>query len=329
MKQEIGRIALPGGAEKVVYSPYRPSIPEEQKIVFPDKKEMRVDWRRNMQRLTEIQAIVEDGEIVQEEGTYNVPLDDTRVEYAIGFCFSDAHIGSYTTDHQLIVKIIDDLMSTPNSFLVDAGDTFNNGIWGGLGYEDTIPPYMQAFTVEDMMREVGDKWGATVLGNHTEWMFSDAGQKPEAIFARNVKGPIFPGMGLLHLEAGKQKYDIAMSHTYWGKSKKNVTNCCVNLRQNEYPDADVFIIGHEHINAYGREMVDGRDRHYIRPGTAKTKDRYARIHGIAKRGQPMGTAMIFGTKERSIDVRPIDDAIELMNLRQEIAGLNGERTSRS
>ena len=43
MKQEMGRIALPGGGEKVVYSPYSPPIPEEQKIVFPDKKEMKIE----------------------------------------------------------------------------------------------------------------------------------------------------------------------------------------------------------------------------------------------------------------------------------------------
>ena len=128
-------------------------------------------------------------------------------------------------------------------------------------------------------------------------------------------------MGLLHVEAGKEKYDVAMSHTYWGKSKKNVTNCCVNLRQHEYPDAEVFIIGHEHINAYGSETVDGVKRHYIRPGTAKTKDRYARIHGIARRGQPMGKAILFGTKEHRIEVYDIGDALELMQLRAEVAAL--------
>lgn len=317
--QERGRLVINGqGQERTVYGKFEPNAPQEHQIVFPDKKVLNVDWRRNLQALKDTQDIIEAGEIVQEEGTYRVPLDKPEIGYAMGFCFSDAHIGSYTTDHQLITDVIDKVLTTPNAFLMDCGDTFNNGIWGGLGYEDTLPPYMQAFTVEDMMREVGDKWGATVLGNHSEWMFNASGLKPEMIFAKNVKGPVFPGMGLLHLEAGDQKYDVALSHNYWGKSKKNVTNCCVNLRQTEYPDAEVFIVGHEHVNAYGSEVVDGKKRHYIRPGTAKTQDRYARIHGIAKRGQPMGKAILFGTDKHDIEVYDIEDALEIMKLRESV-----------
>lgn len=319
--KEIGRILLPGDREHLVYPPrpVLPPPPPEQIITFPDKKEYHVDWRANLRKLAEVSDIIESAEIVQEEGTYRVPLSNPEVPYAIGFVFSDAHVGPYTTDHRIIIDIMDTILTTPNAFLVDAGDTFNNGIWGGLGYEDIMPPYMQTFTVEDMMREMGERWGATVIGNHPEWMFSAAGMQPEQVFARKVKGPIFPGMGLLHLEAGKQKYDWALAHNYWGKSKKNIFNVCVNLRQTEYPQADIFTVGHEHIWGYMKEKCDGREVLYVRPGTAKLKDRYARIHGIAKRGQECGIAVVFGTGDkREFNAYPIDDAVDLVNLRKEL-----------
>jgi len=322
--RQIERLYLPGGKEHPIAMPQQPITPEENTIVFPDKKKYEVSWRTNFDALTKVQQSVEKAEIVQEEGTYRIPLDNPDLGYAMMVAFSDAHILSYTTDHDLVKKVVDTVINTPNTCLGDCGDTFNNGIWGGLGYEDVFPPYMQAFTVEDMMREVGKKWAFTVLGNHTEWMFNAAGQKPEQIFARHLEGPVFAGMGVLHFQAGEQRYDIAAAHTYWGKSKKNIFNCCVNLRQNEYPEADVFIIGHEHVLGWMTEFVNGETKVYVRPGTAKTKDRYARIHGIARRGQPMGAAIIFGTKERSIEVKPIYEAEELMTLRDKISRLPNE-----
>lgn len=321
--KEIGILYMPDGSERKVYplhSP-EPEAPPEQVIVFPDKKTYEVNWRRNFERIIEASRAVEAAEFVQEEGTYRVPITDPRVRYAVGLNFSDAHIGSYTTDHELLLSLIDTLQKIPNSFLVDTGDTFDNGIWGGLQFEQILPPYMQAFTVEDMMRELGDRYAACVIGNHSEWLFTAAGQKPEMIFARAMKGPIFPGMGLLHLEAGNQKYDWAMAHNYWGKSKKNIFNVCVNLRNTEYPDADVFSVGHEHVWGYGEEMVDGRKVLYLRPGTGKIRDRYARMHGVAKRGQACGLAVIFGLDKKEFNAYPLSDAVDLMNLRVKIAEL--------
>jgi len=320
--KEIGTIYLPHNQEKKVYPQRRiPETPEENIIVFPDKKEIRVDWRRNLRKLAEVNKIIEEAEIVQEEGTYRVPFSNPEIPYAMGLVFSDAHIGSYTTDYELIIDLIDTVLSTPNSFLVDVGDTFDSGVWGALQFEQILPQYMQTFTVEDMMRELGNKYAACVIGNHPEFLFTASGHKPEMIFARKMKGPVFAGMGLLHLEVGKQRYDLAIAHSYWGKSKKNIFNCCVNLRNHEYPDADVFAIGHEHIWGFMKETINGKERLYIRPGTAKLRDRYARIHGIAKKGQACGIAVIFGAEKREFNAYSLDDAVEIMELRRKIAHL--------
>jgi len=321
--KELGKIIINGkGEERIVYSPqYVPDTPEENVIVFPDKKSVAVNWRRNLEKLKEMGKVLEEAEIVQEEGTYRVPITNPEIPYAMGLIFSDAHIGSYSSDYDLIISLIDTVLSTPNSFLVDCGDTFDAGVWGGLQHEQILPQYMQTFTIEDMMRELGNKYAACVIGNHAEFLFLASGQKPEMIFARQMKGPIFAGMGLLHLEAGKQKYDIALAHTYWGKSKINIFNTCVRLRENEYPEADVFVVGHEHIWGYMKEMVEGREVLYIRPGTAKIRDRYARIHGVAKRGQACGIAVLFGTEKREFNAYTIDDACEIMRIREELAKL--------
>jgi len=312
------------GTEKVV-RPLKPiaSIPPEQQIVFPDKKTHDVSWRNNFAAIERIRQTLKEAEIVQEEGDYNVPLNRPDIPYAMGVIFADSHIGSYTSDHQLIKDILEITIVGDNTFLMDPGDTFDNGVWGGMEFEQTLPPYMQQFTIHDIIRELGDKYAACVIGNHAEWMFNSVGIEPEYTFAQAMKGPVFAGMGLLHLHAGEQNYDVALAHTYWGKSKKNITNVCVNLRQQEYPRANVFVVGHEHIWGSGEEMVDGIKRLYIRPGTAKTEDRYARIHGIAKRGQEMGYAVLFGTKDFTYEARPIPEAVKFMKDQAELAGIRG------
>lgn len=299
------------GKIKQIDTPYIPEIPEEQVIETPSKR-INIGWRRVFEGIESVSQVIKEAEICQDEGNYRVKIDRPDIPWTVGLVFADAHIGTYQTDHKLIRELIDKIMGTPNSYLLDVGDTFNNGIWGGLQYEDIIPPYLQAFTVKDMARELGKKFAACVIGNHPEWMFANAGIAPEYMFAENLEAPIFPGMGLLHLKAGDQEYKIAMSHTYWGKSKLNIHNCCVRLRENEYPDAEVFIVGHEHIWGFMKEMVDGREVLYIRPGTAKTHDRYARMHGIAKRGQQMGVALMCRTDKHYFEARPIEEALSLM-----------------
>jgi len=310
--KEIGRFITDSqGTERAVYGQVQPQQPT---ITFPDKREMVIDWRRNLDAITHVTECVKDAELVQEEGTYVVPITNPNVPFSPAFVTSDLHIGAYTTDNELIKDTFNLILNTDNASIIDAGDTFNDGVWGGMGFEDIMPPYMQAYTVESLMKEMGEKWACTALGNHTEWMFNGVGIKPEAVFARSVKGVIFPGMGLLHYKAGNQSYDVAVTHKYWGQSKKNIFNVCVNLRQTEYPQADVFIVGHEHINGYAKEFSDGKEKHYIRPGTAKLNDRYARIHGIAKRGQPMGKVILFGTQQHAIRVVDVPELEELLKL---------------
>ena len=300
------------GTTKKVDSPFIPDTPEENIIETPTSR-IHLGWRRVFDGIESVTKLIREADICQEEGEYRVKIYRPDIPWTVGLVFSDAHIGTYQSDHKLIKDLVDKVLTTPNSYLIDDGDTFNNGVWGGLAYEDVVPPYIQAFTVKDLARELGNKLAACVIGNHPEWMFSSAGVHPEFMFAENIKAPVFPGMGLLHLKAGDQEYKVAMSHTYWGKSKKNIFNTCVNLRDNEFPTADIFIVGHEHICGFMEEIVDGKKVLYIRPGTAKTYDRYARLHGIAKRGQQMGVALMCRTDRHYFEARPIEEAIELMN----------------
>ena len=43
------------GDERVIYPEFSPNVPPENIIVYPDKKEVNIDWRKNFNRVIETQ----------------------------------------------------------------------------------------------------------------------------------------------------------------------------------------------------------------------------------------------------------------------------------
>ena len=62
--------------------------------------------------------VVEAQEIVQDEGIFRVPLSHPEIKYAVGFVFADAHIGSLSSDHELIRDMLETVLFTPNGRLL-------------------------------------------------------------------------------------------------------------------------------------------------------------------------------------------------------------------
>jgi len=297
----------------------RASSPENV-IIFPDKKELHVSWRRNFERIKDLQNLVKSAEIVQEEARVNVPLDYPDLPALVWFP-SDMHIGSDKTDYDLLEKHINLTIKTPNTFAVFVGDDVDFGIWGSLQFEAALPPYMQGFTIRDLVRELGGENErkkplvlARVTGNHTDWMFSVTGENWESIWYEETKAPVFPGVGKLELNVGEEKYEVVLAHMYWGRSKLNPTNACKRLIEHEYPNADVAVIGHDHISEVLEFYRGGKKRVAIRSGTYKLTDYYARKHGISLRGQRGGIGCLFySAKHEIVPFLKLEDAVEYLN----------------
>ena len=303
--KEIGKILLPHGEEKKIFS-FVPETPPENQIIFPDKKSLSIDWRRNFDYLTEVRKLYEQAEVVQEEATVNPALDFPHLPALVWFP-SDMHIGNILTDHQLLKKHIDLVIDTPNCYGITVGDDVDNGVFNGLSFEQGMPPWMQGFTVKDLAEELGGRNArkkelilARVTGNHDGWTFDKTGQNWEQIWYGETNAPVFPGMGLLHLKVGKENYNLGLAHLYWGRSRLNPTNVCKRLLEYEYPEADVVVVGHDHISEVLKFQRGGKERVALRTGTYKTKDYYARKHGMALRGQSGGACILFYPEEHKM-----------------------------
>jgi len=327
MEREI-TIHLPNG-EDHKFRPVKevPITPAKREIIFPDKKVHRVDWRTDFKVMQDTQAQIKEAEVTQKEATVNVPLDIKDLPCLV-WIPSDKHIGSAQTDYQLLKDHTELVINTPNAFEISIGDDVDNGIWGGLAFEQVLPPQMQGFMIKDLAEEMNGRNDrkkcitlARCTGNHTDWGFDKTGESWESIWYGSSDAPIFAGMGLVRLHVGDQEYQVAISHRYWGQSKLNPTNACKRFLEYEYTEADCALIGHDHVAEILEFYRNGKRRIAAKTGTYKMEDQWARKQGISGRGQRGGMAILFWPDEHRMQpFLKLEDAVSYLNLLKEIKG---------
>lgn len=313
MTKEIGKIYDAQGNERLVYPlEYIPETPEDQQIVFPDKKTISIDWRRNFARVIEAQKILKEANIGQEEATIRPDLEYPNLPMLLAI-ITDAHIFSSQTDHELLKKHFDLVLGTPNTRMIDCGDQVDMGIWGDLVFEQVLPPFMAGFTMKDLARELDEKIITIIGGNHTDWM-KLCGTEYYDAFLREAKCPIMPAGGLIHLQVGEQEYQVAVKHTHWGRSKLNATNAPKRFIQWGYPEADCAILGHTHQASMEQFYMGGKERLAIVGGTYKLDDQWSKRRGIEDRPERGGLGVLFYPKEhKMIPFLKIEDGVEYLD----------------
>jgi len=311
--KELGRIIINGsGKERTVYSPYTPETPQENIIVFPDKRETRIDWRRNFDRVIETQKLLKEADIGQEEATVKVNLEYPDLPMLLAVV-SDAHLFSNQTDHELLRKHLDLVLSQPNVRMIDLGDDVDMGIWGTLIFEQVLPPYMAGFTLKDLARELDDRLLTIVGGNHNDWM-KICGTEFYDAFLKEAKCPIMPAGGQIHLQVGKQQYEVIAKHMHWGQSKLNATNASKRFIQFGYPEAECALLGHTHQASIEQFYMGGKERMAVVGGTYKLDDQWAKRRGINDRAERGGLGILFYPKEhRMVPFLKLEDGIEYLN----------------
>lgn len=195
---------------------------------------------------------------------------------------------------------------TPNSGLVTNGDSMDgfNVIrkWATGTYENPLMPELQTYALLDRLVQLDKKKkiGAISYGNHEDALF-DAGYSWFNLFGEKFKNAnILPTGGKLNINVGKEKYEVGMTHRYWGYSKINPLNVCRNYLFYEHPDADVILLAHSHQRAMGTFEYGGKDRLFILGGTYKLDDEYARKMGYGGRGGTPGLSFTLSPDKHKV-----------------------------
>uniref|UniRef100_A0A6M3J9S4 Calcineurin-like phosphoesterase n=1 Tax=viral metagenome TaxID=1070528 RepID=A0A6M3J9S4_9ZZZZ len=248
-----------------------------------------------------------------QQETANISIDTDK---PVMVCFlADLHIGAVSGKYKELKERIDLIASTPNAFVISAGDTVDNYLpsFHSQGQFDVIcPPEIQKRLVEYIFSQLESKLLALVQGCHDEGSH-EADDFDWTKYLTDKFGCVNLGFGgFVNLKVGKQLYKIAVRHKYRFNSSTNLTSTVKRMRE-QLGDFDIGCIAHNHQAAIETAVLgDKIERVFVRPGSFKGADRYARSIGFTDTGAQIPTVILFPNKRQMLPFLNIGDAVDVM-----------------
>lgn len=293
-------------------------VPSHSFIASPDKKIQTLHHDTWLTRIIDQQRERRSIETSQDEATVKI---QTRQKYIGIFFNGDWHFGSDKVDYALWDKHQGMVLDNDGLYEAMVGDERDNFVkpkfQTGL-YEGVLNPEEQALYMKEYMEALDkkEKIIARVTGNHDFWTWEGSGINFETFWYKQMKSPLLRNGGFVHLEANKVKYELYLHH---GQSlfNSNFNPNHATRRAYEFQgEFDVGAMGHKHVTdvEHGYRGADSKqhDVIFLRTGTYKTEDQYARSKQLG-RGEPPGATVLFDTQKRHmIPFASLEDAVEVM-----------------
>jgi len=242
----------------------------------------------------------------------NVYLDVDR-PIGIGF-IADTHIGAVSTPLDFVRARFDLMAEQPWLYLIGVGDTIDNFLPTqhpqGM-FSTMFPPELQKQLVENLYSKMLGRWIAVVQGCHEEFSHIADDFDFTKFLAKELRCVNMGFGGLINLYIGEQLYQIAVRHKYKYNSSFNYTHTCKRLVQMEYQEADIACVAHHHRATVEQLSHRDKDRVYIRPGSMKGPDRYARSLGYTDTGSQIPVVMLWPNERKMLSFLDLDQAIEV------------------
>jgi len=232
---------------------------------------------------------------------------------------ADLHIGAIGTRYAELRQTVDLLARTEDVYIGSVGDTVDNYLpeWHSEGqFGEIIPPEVQKKLVEYIFDKLNGKFLFLVQGCHDEASHEVDDFDWTKYLQSKLKCFNLGFGGFLNLKLGSQTYRIAARHKYIGNSSTNPTNTVKRLRE-QVGDFDIGIVAHNHQAAIERVAMPEKDRIFIRPGSFKRPDRFARGIGFSDTGYEMPGVILFPDKRRMIPFMNLEDGIETLKALKE------------
>lgn len=175
----------------------------------------------------------------------------------------DTHIGNAEFDEPLLKKYLDYVKEEPNRFITLMGDEIHAlqpSSSGKYGYEQIMTIDEQLDKLYELLEPLDDRILAKCNSTHTGWLRKRSTYDLDREIARHL-GAEYVGAGnYWNIKAGDQLYTIYQSH---GVGSSKYPQYLLNKSFNNYPDADVHLIGHIHklyAKPFNHEISIGNKR---------------------------------------------------------------------
>ena len=253
------------------------AISEEIEIptMITDKKVGVFNWRDAVSHVQEGQKLFGNAKSSQDKANVTINTKEPIYIMALG----DAHFGSWGTDYEVLKKVTDEIINTPNLYVVLIGDLLQMSIKlrGVLEVADNaLPPNDQLMLLDSWLQEISHKVICSTWDNHS--VMREENQvgysKYAEIFERHHI--YFNGIGHLDLNVGKQVYKIALSHFFRGYSIENPCHGGMRYMRRMAQDREIAMAGDSHNPGLIKYIDGDKVRCVVNSGTAQTNSGYAK-----------------------------------------------------
>jgi len=228
----------------------------------------------------------------------------------------DWHCGAGGVRYDWLRRDLDLIAETDGVYAVGMGDWLEGvnvntkaapALYSGLFNDGG---FQEVYVLRRSQRVRG-KWLAVLSGNHDEWIYKAAGITRMDQLAAELGAPHFSqGGGTIFASVGSQRYVIGVRHNVAGNSRLNTTNAQRRAFDDwpEWDNCHVICVAHLHYNDLHIQPRRGARCVYLRSGTYKVIDGYARDAGFTPEwGVPL--AILLPDEQRVIPWRG-DDFLE-------------------
>ena len=278
-----------------------PDLPNPDGLTFEELWEAGVVFQHASKRLSTRQ---------------NTPTIHLDVDHPIAVCFvADTHIGALDTPLDVVRARFDLLEEYPWIYPAGCGDMTDNyvptshaaGMFGAL-----FPPELQKELVENLYARLKGRWLWLIQGCHDEWSHNADDFDLTKYMSKNL-GCVNLGFGgLVKLMVGAQEYQIAVRHKYRYNSSYNLTHAPKQLVRFDEQTADIAVVAHNHVSAIEQVQEKGKDRMYIRTGSMKGADRWARSVGFTDTGKNMPCVVLWPNKRQMMGFMDLEQCADYM-----------------
>lgn len=246
------------------------------------------------------------------------------LEWVLLYFIGDLHIGSQYTKIDKITEDFKKFKDTTGLLLSHVGDGTDNFLANhhpvGL-YEQMVSPQNARRVWRHLWNGVADKTLFMISGCHDLFSKQQADMDMVEEFAELYKLKYLGSGGKVFLNLAGIVYNIFAKHKSRWNSGENAFHACLKNILNEFSDADICCIAHNHISAIGEQEVQGRMRVLVRSGTYKPYDQFAKKIGFTKTdyGCWIPGVLLNTQKKEWRTVNSIDDGLKQLKV------LNGKR----
>lgn len=260
--------------------------PETLSRELPGKADVLETW----ERLIDFQGAIEAGNPERDAADVTI-----ATEKPIGVVLTaDWHIGAGGTDHAELLRFVLQWLVAPGMYGCHLGDGIDNFVAhspDGGRFDTVARPGLQKSMLQWAMKLLRGKLLAYLGGQH-EFFSERLDDFNVANWAAQSGGCVSLGPGgVLNVTVGETEYTFGLRHKYKGRSAYSETAEAKNFCR-DYGPFDVTATGDKHSPAVSKEFRQGANRVFVRAGTFKLRDGYAKSLGYGAGSSAIGCPVV-------------------------------------